>query len=73
MAELDKPCYSVKVCKVASDILITPVSNANAKEPMQLADAKYVARKRPSLRPIVGSDLNKPTSWYSGAAAQDLW
>lgn len=31
---------------------MTPVSKANANEPMQLAETRYTARKRPSLRPI---------------------
>jgi hypothetical protein len=32
--------------------LITPVSNANANEPMQLAATRYIARTSPSFRPI---------------------
>ena len=32
---------------------MTPVSKAKANEPMQLAETRYMALKRPSLRPIV--------------------
>ena len=32
---------------------MTPVSKANANEPIQLAETRYMALKRPSLRPIV--------------------